>query len=406
MKFIYFPLPALPGTLEDRKRLRPIGYRTEAWQGMIQEVVELAKMAEDYGFEAVCFPEHHLHTEGLEVGGTPYMIQHVASQTKTIKVGPVGYVLPGWDPIRLAVTIGWLDQLTKGRTIVGMARGYQYRWLNQMGQHLHLSATVSDQGEADLRNRRAFEEVFQILKMAWKDEAFRFKGEFYQYPFPYEEGTPWPPHSWTREFGDPGELDENGRIRAISVVPKPYQKPHPPLFQAFSVSESTIRWTAKEGIIPMILNGRWDVMSHLTGVYQQVAAENGRNLARGQSVGVLRQFYFGSEGEVNKLAEAGSVGLLWKRFWGEFGFYEAFKTPEEEKQGGMLPRSEWTLERMRQSNYVIAGTEKQVRQSMDKLVEVGNPEYFAWLSDQGMLPLEVVKQQLRFFGEKIMKHYS
>ena len=68
MKFIYFPLPALPATLEDRRRERPIAYRTERWQKMFGEVVELARMAEDLGFEAITFPEHHLATEGLEIG--------------------------------------------------------------------------------------------------------------------------------------------------------------------------------------------------------------------------------------------------------------------------------------------------------------------------------------------------
>ena len=405
MKFIYFPLPALPGTLEDRRRERPIGYRTERWQMMFDELVELARMCEDMGFEAFCFPEHHLHTEGLEVGGPPLLMQHIAHHTKKIKVGPVGYVLPGWDPIRLAVTIGWLDQLTKGRTIVGMARGYQYRWLNQMAQQLHVSATVSDQSDADQRNRKAFEECFQVLKLAWKDEAFRFKGEFYQYPYPFEEGTPWPPNEWTREFGDPGELGDNGRIKAISVVPKPYQKPHPPVFQAFSVSESTIRWTAKEGIIPMILNARPDVVRHLTDVYAQCSLDAGRKLPRGKSVGVLRQTYFGSEEEVFRMAELGLVGCLWKRFWGHFGFFEIFKSAEEEASGQMLPRSEWTLDRMRKYDYVYAGSVSDVRKGMDRLVEAGNPEYFAVLSDQGMLPIDVVKKQLRIFGEQILPHY-
>ena len=138
MKFMYFPLPALPATLEDRRRERPVAYRTERWQKMFEEVVELARMAEDLGFEAITFPEHHLATEGLEIGSIPLLSLYVAMHTKTIKVGPVGYVLPGWDPLRLAVEIGWLDQLTKGRTIVGMARGYQTRWLNQMGQFLHV----------------------------------------------------------------------------------------------------------------------------------------------------------------------------------------------------------------------------------------------------------------------------
>ncbi len=69
MKFIYFPLPAIPATLDDRLREKPIAHRTERWQKMFGEVVELAKMAEDLGFESICFPEHHLATEGLEIGG-------------------------------------------------------------------------------------------------------------------------------------------------------------------------------------------------------------------------------------------------------------------------------------------------------------------------------------------------
>jgi hypothetical protein len=139
-------------------------------------------------------------------------------------------------------------------------------------------------------NRRAFEEVFQILRLAWKDDAFRFKGEFYQYPYPYTEGTPWPPTGWTTEFGDPHEVGKDGRLHAISVVPKPYQKPHPPLFQAFSVSEATIRWCAKEDIVPMILMSHPEVLRGLVSAYVDSAAQAGRKLERGKSVGVVGLF--------------------------------------------------------------------------------------------------------------------
>ena len=76
--------------------------------------------------------------------------------TKRIKAGPIGYVLPGLNPLRLALEIAYLDQLTKGRTFVGFARGYQARWLNQMAQKIHVSATVSDKSETDRVNREAF----------------------------------------------------------------------------------------------------------------------------------------------------------------------------------------------------------------------------------------------------------
>ena len=73
MKFMYFPLPALPATLEERRTQRPVAYQTERWQRMFEELVELARMAEDLGFEAFIFPEHHLATEGLEVGSIPQL---------------------------------------------------------------------------------------------------------------------------------------------------------------------------------------------------------------------------------------------------------------------------------------------------------------------------------------------
>src|SRR6478609_6953929 len=53
----------------------------------------------------------------------------------------------------------------------------------------------------------------------------------------------------------PGRARSLGIIPAQSarVVPKPYQDPHPPIFQPFSVSENTIRSTARSGIVPWIL---------------------------------------------------------------------------------------------------------------------------------------------------------
>ena len=296
MRFGLLMLPTVPGTLEERERLRPIAAHNERWQMMLKQIVEFARMAEDLGVEMVAFPEHHLHTEGLEVGSVPQLHLYVAMNTNHLRVGPIGYVLPGWNPLRLAIEIGWLDQFTKGRTFVGFARGYQHRWLNQMGQKLHVSATTSDQSEIDKTNRKVFEEVFQILKLAWGDEPFSFKGEYYEYPYPYETGTPWPPHKWTEQYGAPGEV-ENGNVKKIFVVPKPYQRPHPPLFQAFSVSDETIVWCAKQGIIPMTLITHPDAMARVAKLFQDESAKAGRKLELGQRIGVLRQIYFGQNKE-------------------------------------------------------------------------------------------------------------
>lgn len=409
MRFGLLMLPTVPGTLEERERLRPIAAHNERWQMMLKQIVEFARMAEDLGVEMVAFPEHHLHTEGLEVGSVPQLHLYVAMNTNHLRVGPIGYVLPGWNPLRLAIEIGWLDQFTKGRTFVGFARGYQHRWLNQMGQKLHVSATTSDQSEIDKTNRKVFEEVFQILKLAWGDEPFSFKGEYYEYPYPYETGTPWPPHKWTEQYGAPGEV-ENGNVKKIFVVPKPYQRPHPPLFQAFSVSDETIVWCAKQGIIPMTLITHPDAMARVAKLFQDESAKAGRKLELGQRIGVLRQIYFGqNKEETYRLAEMGTAGVGFGKFWGHFGFFEAFRLPGDEEKWprgkALVPQSEWTIDRMDRAHYLFMGSESDVRRKMDALVEAANPEYFCWNFDQGMIPMDVMKEQLRTFGEKIMPHY-
>src|SRR5260370_2135499 len=147
MKFILVFLPTLPASQEERLRLRPIGYRTEYWQRMLDQIVELTRVAEDVGFDIATFTEHHLHTEGLEIGSVPSLSLYTAMHTKHIKIGPIGYVLPGWNPLRLAVEIGWLDQLTKGRSIVGMARRSQTRRLHSIQQPLHVHAAAPDHSQ-------------------------------------------------------------------------------------------------------------------------------------------------------------------------------------------------------------------------------------------------------------------
>jgi alkanesulfonate monooxygenase SsuD/methylene tetrahydromethanopterin reductase-like flavin-dependent oxidoreductase (luciferase family) len=409
MKFMFFFLPTLPATFEERRRLRPLASHPERWQRMIDEVTELARLAEDVGCDAVTFPEHHLHSEGLELGSLPVLTQHVIHNTKRIKVGPIGYVLPGWNPLRLALEIAWLDQLTKGRTFVGFARGYQARWLNQMAQKIHVSATTSDKSETDRINREAFEEVFQFLKLAWGDEPFRFKGKYYEYPYP-QEGTPWPAAEWTRQYGFHGEVDELGRIQKINVVPKPYQRPHPPLFQAFSVSEETVRWCARESIIPTILLPQPPVVRKFVEAYRDESRSAGRNLKLGENIGVVHCVYLGgSKAEARKLANEGIVAAF-REFFHNFGFSEAFREDQDEaryprgKVG--LPSSEITIERMERIDFAYVGTVDDVRRGIDGMAENVHPEWFVWQGDQGLLPLDTVKRQLETFGKEIIPRYK
>ena len=62
---------------------------------------------------------------------------YFAMQTKRIRVGQLGIVLPASNPIRVAEDIAMLDHMTGGRANAGFARGYQRRWVDVMAQQTH-----------------------------------------------------------------------------------------------------------------------------------------------------------------------------------------------------------------------------------------------------------------------------
>ena len=132
-------------------------------------------------------------------------------------------------------------------------------------------------------------EHFRILKAAWTDDLLQYKGEHYEVPYPYDEGIQnWPPADFTRQYGTPGEIDENGTVVGVSVVPRPFQQPHPPVFQANSTSAKTVDWAAREGVIPTMLATPDETVFRLARGYREVAASVGHELAPGEQTGIVR----------------------------------------------------------------------------------------------------------------------
>jgi alkanesulfonate monooxygenase SsuD/methylene tetrahydromethanopterin reductase-like flavin-dependent oxidoreductase (luciferase family) len=387
MKFMLHINPVVPASPQERERLRPIAHRTEKIQQMLQEMVELTQMAEELGFEIVTFSEHHFYTEGMEAGATPTPhLVNLLAQTKRIKIGPLGFVLPTWDPIRLAEDVAWADQISRGRVIVGLARGVFPRWVNVLGQHYRTQPGVLS-ADAERHNRAVFEELFHVMKLSWADEPFSFTGQFYQVPYP-AEGYEWLPKEATTRYGAAGELDEKGWLRKISPVPKPYQKPHPLVFQALTMTEETIRWGAREGVIPIIFLPFPDMAVKGAQFYADEAAKAGRSLRLGENIGLCRLIYLGqSYAEALESARNGSV-FLFRNFHSKF-----------------YPIIPETIEPYIESGTAFVGTVDDIRRQMGEVQEKMNPEYFLWLCDQGYLPLYEVKKQLELFGTKVMPEF-
>lgn len=402
MKSMLFMLPTIPATYAERERLRPIGRNVERMQQMLAQVREIAEYADRTGFDALTLTEHHFHSEGLEVSVAPIpFLADLAARTRRIKFATLVLALPAWDPIRLAEEIAMLDHLSQGRFIAGIGRGYQDRWVKVLGQQYGVGGAPSDGSAADRHNREVFEEVYRIMKLAWTEDAFSYKGKFYQVPAPYDEGIRgWPvAASWTALYGAPGELDADGVVRKICVVPKPYTQPHPPLWQAFSASAETIDWCAREDILLWSLASSSNLLD-VARNYQDASARHGRKRALGEQFGAFRMVYIGDTYEEAFALGAAALGDAFVRYFSGFGFFEGFRRPGET---GPVPIS---FERMVEARFAIVGTVDQVKRQIAELREEVNPDWFGWYLDQGLMPEDQLRRQLDLFTQKVMPTFA
>jgi alkanesulfonate monooxygenase SsuD/methylene tetrahydromethanopterin reductase-like flavin-dependent oxidoreductase (luciferase family) len=226
-----------------------------------------------------------------------------------------------------------------------------------------------------------------VMKLSWGDEPFAFDGRYYKVPMP-PEGIDWLPYEATARYGAPGELDEHNRLRKISPVPKTYQKPHPDLFMALTTSEATIRWSAREGVIPLIFLPFPDLAIKGAQFYTDEAAKAGRNFRLGENVGLTRLVYLGNTREqARERAQNGAI-FLFRQFHAKF-----------------IPQIPTTIEPFIDAGIAFSGTVDDVRHQMLDVQERLNPEWFMFLCDQGFAPLHEVKEQLEMFATKIMPEF-
>jgi alkanesulfonate monooxygenase SsuD/methylene tetrahydromethanopterin reductase-like flavin-dependent oxidoreductase (luciferase family) len=293
VKVILQMYPVLPAENEaERERLRPLGRNADLYNETLHGMDDIVKAADELGLWGVATIEHHFWSEGYEVGPNPGILNaHWASITKNINVGALGYVMTTQDPLKVAEETAIIDHLSRGRYFVGVARGYQSRWTNIIGQKLGAKATLSDGSADDENNRRIFEEGVDLLQKAWTQESVRHNGKNWQVPNPYEEGVEWLMSPVTEKMGAPGEI-VNGKVHSVSVVPSTYQKPHPQVFMASSASRETIEYGARKGFVPTHFS-RLEKAAANGKVYTEVAQASGHSVGYGEKQALVRWMEIG-----------------------------------------------------------------------------------------------------------------
>lgn len=100
--------------------LCPVPEGTDAAQAM-RNTVDLAQHAERLGYHRYWMAEHH-NMPGIASAATSVLLGHVASQTKSIRVGAGGIMLPNHAPLTIAEQFGTLATLHGDRIDLGLGR--------------------------------------------------------------------------------------------------------------------------------------------------------------------------------------------------------------------------------------------------------------------------------------------
>jgi alkanesulfonate monooxygenase SsuD/methylene tetrahydromethanopterin reductase-like flavin-dependent oxidoreductase (luciferase family) len=190
--------------------------RPEQFARLYHSLVDWAKLADRRGFSSFWLTEHHFQREGYEVIPNALLTCAILAQhTERLKFGAMFHQVVCWHPLRLAE-------------------------------------------DFDRANRELFDEHMAIIKLAWSQPNFSYRGKFYTLP----------PEGLTDRGGTQGE-----RFDTLTLVPSPT---HPvEIWQALS-SEPTFHYAAKErhkGVIPLFNRKtawpKWKLSHELMERYQQ-----------------------------------------------------------------------------------------------------------------------------------------
>ncbi|OLF13819.1 luciferase [Actinophytocola xinjiangensis] len=170
----------------------------------ITQTIEQAELADELGYGCWWQVEHHGAAEFSLSSAPEVLLAAISQRTSRMRLGHSAVLAPGRinHPIRIAERAAMLDHLSDGRLELGLTRSTHPEW--------RLFGIDPDQVRAQTA------QAFELVPRLWTEERLTHDAE------PY-------------------------RITDAAIAPKPYQKPHPPLWQA-ATSPSSFEEAGRRGV--------------------------------------------------------------------------------------------------------------------------------------------------------------
>ncbi|HTN78360.1 MAG TPA: LLM class flavin-dependent oxidoreductase [Acidimicrobiales bacterium] len=170
-----------------------------------ERLLDMGVRAEELGYDSYWLTEHHFQYEGYEVVPNGILFgAFLAERTSRIRIGTMFNIIGQWHPLRLAEDFATLHNLSGGRGILGVGRGTVPREIQPLsGNRVSIGSFDNpDMADADRINREITDESIEIIKLAFENETFSFKGKYFELP-------------------PPGIPDRGGFVETLTLIPRP-----------------------------------------------------------------------------------------------------------------------------------------------------------------------------------------
>lgn len=361
------------------------------WEKLVDEMHEEVKLLDQAGFTGAWLAEHHFAWDGwYRSAPNPILLgADLASYSDRLRVGQCGVIIPDWHPIRVAEDIALLDQLTKGRVDFGIGRGISSR------------ASIQFNVDADRRNQKRnyglFAESLDVILKSWTEEAFTYSGEFYTFPVPgWKETNPLTP--------DPRYHSPEGDLIALSVEPKPYQKPHPPVWQ-MADSAGSHEFAGRYGIGAMCFSiSLGKIKEAWTAHNNAISQAQKRDVPFGENLAVMRPAYVADTmEEAVKDAREGANQL---GAWSTSNPHKAKRAMVTEEELTEEDLDSDVFDFQLRHDLILVGTPDSVAEQIERLQSEVNCQHLALFLNFPGLSFEKVMNSLNLFAEKVMPRFQ
>ena len=132
-----------------------------------EQLIDEAVLAEQLGFDGIFIPERHGRGETF-VPSPLLVATAIAARTTRVTIATTVLMPTLYNPMHLAEQVAMIDNLSRGRLVLGVGVGYH------AGYHQFFGVPWPNRG-------KRFEEAMQVLMRAFTGERFSFHGEYYRF---------------------------------------------------------------------------------------------------------------------------------------------------------------------------------------------------------------------------------